>query len=65
MNFEKTKNYKMPSGMGGSFTLRFLREFDGIFFFKITNPDWEREIRFNAETISKVTLDGVEPHDKY
>lgn len=44
----------MPSGLGGSFALKFIKEQGGIFTFRITNPDWEREIEFTSETISKV-----------
>ena len=56
--FSTSKKYKTPSGMGGVFSLKFLRKENGIYVFRITNPDWEKEITFSEETISKVTQDG-------
>ena len=54
MNFDKTKKYKMPSGLGGIFELKFLGEVGGIFNFKIITKGWEREVVFTAATIDKV-----------
>ena len=52
--FSTTKKYKTNSGLGGSFSLKFIRQENGVFFFRITNPDFEREITFTETTISKV-----------
>jgi len=52
--FSTTKKYKTNSGLGGSFSLKFIRQENGVFFFTITNHDFEREITFTETTISKV-----------
>ncbi len=54
MAFDSAKKYKTDSGLGGSFSLKFIRQVNGIFFFRITNPGFEREITFTETTISKV-----------
>ena len=56
--FITAKKYKTDSGLGGSFSLKFIRQENGIFFFRITNPDFEREITFTEMTISKVQEDA-------
>lgn len=54
MNYDKTKKYKMPSGLGGIFELKFVGEADGVFTFKIITKGWERVVSFTSDTISKV-----------
>jgi hypothetical protein len=56
--FSAAKKYKIDSGLGGSFSLKFIRHESGVFFFRITNPDFEREITFTKTTISKVQEDA-------
>lgn len=56
--FGAAKKYKTDSGLGGSFSLKFIRHEGGVFFFRITNPDHEREITFTETTISKVREDA-------
>ena len=54
MNFDKSKKYKMPSGLGGIFELKFVNEANGVFTFKIITKGWERVVSFTSETIFKV-----------
>ena len=57
--FHTSGSYKMNSEMGGSFSLKFVGCYEtenGFeYHFFITNPDWERKVIFNDNTIFKVT----------
>lgn len=52
--FSDEKKYSYPSGMGGSFTIKFIKYDSGYYHFKITNPDFEREIKLTQLTINQV-----------
>lgn len=54
VNFSTTGKYKTDSGLGGSFSLAFLREECGAYVFKVTTPGWEKELRFSADNINNV-----------
>lgn len=56
--FSTQKKYKMPSGLGGVFSLRFIRMEGDKWVFRITNPDFEKEIFLTSETVKKVEYDG-------
>lgn len=52
--FSIDKNYTMPSDLGGTFSLKFIMYLEGYYYFKITNPDFEKEIKLTQLTINKV-----------
>lgn len=52
--FDSAKKYKTDSELGGSFSLKFMGRGNGTYVFRITNPDFQREITFTETTISKV-----------
>jgi hypothetical protein len=68
LDFNTEKSYTMPSGLGGSFTLKFIQYSEGNYLFKITNPDFEKEIKLTQLTInqvkeSKMIISKTQPTD--
>ena len=54
--FNTAKKYKTDSGLGGSFSLIFMGMENGNYVFRITNPDFQREITFTETTIDRKSV---------
>lgn len=46
----------MPSGMGGIFRLKFVRENNGVYYFRITTKGFEKTVTFTDQTVNQVSV---------